>query len=130
MNVNLTRTGREHPGKQVCEQADVATNVSLTPDKPGASGEREPRPGQAGSIVRSEAVAKAESNQLALTKTNSTRHCRTVPQDATKAALRARTPARGRCGDSDESRLRSADLTKLPYLGVLLKNRQDLLDAG
>ncbi len=32
--------------------------------------------------------------------------------------------------DIDESQLRNADLTKLPYLGVLLKNRQDLLDAG
>lgn len=30
-------------------------------------------------------------------------------------------------GEVSESRLRDADLSKLPYLGVLLKNRQDLL---
>ena len=31
-------------------------------------------------------------------------------------------------GNVNEAKLREADPTKLPYLGVLLKNRQDLLD--
>ena len=45
---------------QACEQAGVAMNVSLTPDKPGASREREPHAGQAGGVVRRETRCAAE----------------------------------------------------------------------
>jgi hypothetical protein len=41
-------------------KAGLAMNVSLTPDKPGASREREPHTGQAGSIVRREVGTKPD----------------------------------------------------------------------
>jgi hypothetical protein len=47
-------------------KAGLARNVNLTPDKPGASREREPHTGQAGSIVRREAGTKTGSDQMAL----------------------------------------------------------------